>query len=569
MTAPLASFALGVSASIALSLLVKATVLLVCGLALVRVMWTARASRRFVVLAWTFILLAALPVAVLFGPTLPVVVRETRHVVQTQLPPAPVVTARADAAQDFTTAATGSNQPGPASGASVTVVVAIVWAVGACLSLIPIVMTVIRLRGLRLTAREWSGDGRPRVDGVHLLVHKQLSAPITFGARRPVILFPADGETWSEADIQRALAHELEHVRRGDWPVHVLARVVCAFYWFHPLVWHAWRQLTLEADRACDDAVVCCSDAREFAEQLVALAGRVVPNVAAPALSIAGGDLATRVNALLNPNQARGRLGIGAAVAISVVAVTLGATVATVQAVDVTTFQHDSETSVRAQAAPSEQRPVIRERRQGETPAIEAGNVQQTGKPAPRPVVAAPVIAPAAPRQSPAATSATPPDYVIGPRDVLTIAYWREKEMSADYLVRPDGKISLPLLGDVEAAGLTPHQLRDRLTQASIKYFVDPMVVVGVKAINSRTVFIVGGVVKPGVYDLLSPMDVLSLIAVAGGLREFADGRNIVIIRNEEGIQRVFRFNYREVLTGENLGQNIFLKPGDRVMVAE
>jgi polysaccharide export outer membrane protein len=82
-------------------------------------------------------------------------------------------------------------------------------------------------------------------------------------------------------------------------------------------------------------------------------------------------------------------------------------------------------------------------------------------------------------------------------------------------------------------------------------------------------VFIVGGVVKPGVYDLLSPMDVLSLIAVAGGLREFADGRNLVIIRNEEGIQRVFRFNYREVLTGENLGQNIFLKPGDRVMVAE
>jgi polysaccharide export outer membrane protein len=111
--------------------------------------------------------------------------------------------------------------------------------------------------------------------------------------------------------------------------------------------------------------------------------------------------------------------------------------------------------------------------------------------------------------------------------------------------------------------------LRGRLLRAFERFLQDPAVVVAVKAINSRRVFIAGGVQKPGAYDLPASMTVLQLISVAGGLREFAVGRNIAIIRDEGGSQQVFKFNYREVQSGENLGQNISLKSGDTVVVPE
>ena len=164
---------------------------------------------------------------------------------------------------------------------------------------------------------------------------------------------------------------------------------------------------------------------------------------------------------------------------------------------------------------------------------------------------------------------ALPTDYVIGPGDVLTVTYWRDKDMTNDYIVRPDGKITLPLINDVEAVGLTPEQLSERLKQVSAKYLVDPAITVGVKTINSRKVSIAGGVAKPGQYDLLSPMTVVQLISLAGSLREFVDGKKILIIRTEGGKQTSFKFNYKEVLEGKNLGQNIQLKPGDTVLVPE
>ena len=162
---------------------------------------------------------------------------------------------------------------------------------------------------------------------------------------------------------------------------------------------------------------------------------------------------------------------------------------------------------------------------------------------------------------------ATTPDYVIGPDDVLTIVFWREKDMSADLTVRPDGKISLPLLNDVHAAGLTPDQLRARLTEAASKYIEEPTVTVVVKAINSRKVFIMGQVGKPGPYPLTGPINVLQLLALAGGLLEFADAERIVIMRTENGKPISYPFNYKDVVTRRNLQQNIELKPGDTVVV--
>jgi polysaccharide biosynthesis/export protein len=162
----------------------------------------------------------------------------------------------------------------------------------------------------------------------------------------------------------------------------------------------------------------------------------------------------------------------------------------------------------------------------------------------------------------------TPPaGYVIGPDDQLGILYWREKDMSADVVVRPDGLISLPLLNDIQAAGLTPEQLRLAITQGASKFVEEPTVSVVVKAINSRKVFITGQVGKPGFYPIAGPTTVLQLIATAGGVAEYADKGKISIVRRENGKDTSFRFNYEEVMKGKKLTQNIELQPGDTVVV--
>ncbi len=160
-----------------------------------------------------------------------------------------------------------------------------------------------------------------------------------------------------------------------------------------------------------------------------------------------------------------------------------------------------------------------------------------------------------------------PSGYVIGADDVLSIVFWRDKDMSVDVVVRPDGRISLPLLNDVQAAGLTPDQLRANLEKAASKYIGDPNSTVVVKEIHSRKVFITGNVAKAGTYPLTGEMNVLQLIALAGGLAEYADAKNIVVMRNEGGQPQSFKFNYKDVIKQKNVQQNILLKPGDTVVV--
>lgn len=180
--------------------------------------------------------------------------------------------------------------------------------------------------------------------------------------------------------------------------------------------------------------------------------------------------------------------------------------------------------------------------------------------------------APARPVAPPApATTAelTPPaDYVIGPDDVLSIVFWKDQDMTADVIVRPDGKITLPLLNDVHASGLTPEQLKVKVTEAASKFIEAPNVMVRVSKINSRNVTVVGEVAKQGPIMISGATNVLQLIGLAGGLLEFADGKNILIIRTEaNGQQQTFKFNYNDVKKGKNLRQNIQLRPGDTVVV--
>lgn len=179
----------------------------------------------------------------------------------------------------------------------------------------------------------------------------------------------------------------------------------------------------------------------------------------------------------------------------------------------------------------------------------------------------------AGPAQSPgdgapgAAPAKLPPGYTIGADDRLAISFWRDKDLSAEVVVRPDGRISLPLLNDVQAAGLTPDQLRERLIEAAGQFVDDPNATVIVKEIHSRRAFITGNVEKPGMYVLNGPMTVMQLIASAGGLREFVGGRNIVILRREADRDIRFGFDYQAVVKGRGLQQNIELRPGDTVIV--
>ena len=165
------------------------------------------------------------------------------------------------------------------------------------------------------------------------------------------------------------------------------------------------------------------------------------------------------------------------------------------------------------------------------------------------------------------APGANDPSYVVGPDDVLSVVFWELPAHSAEVVVRPDGKITLPLLNDITAAGLTPDQLRTSIATAAAKYIREPTVSVIVKQINSRKVFVSGQVARPGPYSITAPTTVLQLLALAGGPTEFAKKKKIAVMRIENGQTLRLKFNYNEVLDGKHLEQNILLKPGDTVVV--
>jgi hypothetical protein len=183
-----------------------------------------------------------------------------------------------------------------------------------------------KIRRIRRDGLPWLNMPIQRDPGVEVLISDQISSPLTCGLRKAAVILPKDARDWDELDLRRAMVHELEHVRRGDWLTQVIARVVCACYWFHPLVWVGWRRLRLEAERACDDAVVRTSEATDYAEQLVSLAERMSTAPAASGMANRS-DLSKRVTAVLDPQQRRGRatrwmaacaLGVAAVIAVAI-----------------------------------------------------------------------------------------------------------------------------------------------------------------------------------------------------------------------------------------------------------
>jgi polysaccharide biosynthesis/export protein len=161
----------------------------------------------------------------------------------------------------------------------------------------------------------------------------------------------------------------------------------------------------------------------------------------------------------------------------------------------------------------------------------------------------------------------TDPNYIIGPQDILDINVWKEPTVTRTVPVRPDGKISLPLLDDIQAAGLTPMQLSDSLAQKLKKFIADPQVTVIVSQINSQRVYVIGSVGRPGAYPLVPGMTILQALSSAGGFTAFANEKKIFLLRTVNGRQTKQYFNYKDVINGKNPGQNLIIEAGDTIVV--
>ncbi len=159
------------------------------------------------------------------------------------------------------------------------------------------------------------------------------------------------------------------------------------------------------------------------------------------------------------------------------------------------------------------------------------------------------------------------PAYKIGPQDLLKVDVWKEDQLTRTVPVRPDGKITLPLLNDIQAAGLTPMELAGVISDQLKKYINNPQVTVSVTEINSRRVYVTGEVTKVGAYGLLPHMTVLQALSGSGGFTQFARVKNIYVLRTEGGKQVKMPFNYKEAIRGKNPEQNIELLPGDVIVV--
>jgi beta-lactamase regulating signal transducer with metallopeptidase domain len=329
MTSGLAGAAVALSSIPMVWILVKVTMALALGLVATRIAYRARASVRHVILASTLAVAALLPLAAFRLPDVVVAVPIENPLMSAS----PASTTRS--VQPITAPPPATVGSGQTMRFSIVTIVGAAWALGAIMFAASFSIALWRLRDIKrhalpaLAARTQirdlegsSGIRRP----VDVVLHEDVTAPFTYGVVRPAIVLPPAASDWPDEALRRALIHELEHVRRGDWWTQLAARAICVAYWFHPLGWMAYRQLCLEAERACDDAVLAGEEHTMYAEQLVNLARRLAARTSQPAIAMANrSDLAKRVSAVLDANQVRGRAGLlrGALVVLTAVAIAI------------------------------------------------------------------------------------------------------------------------------------------------------------------------------------------------------------------------------------------------------
>ncbi len=324
--------AIAISSSTLLSILLKTTVAAAIGLVAAASLRHGRAALRHAVLACTLAVMLVLPATAYVMPSFALAVPAAAPPVVTSAPPASAV----DRATP--TAAPSVRPTDIRRNNSWASVATAAWAIGALIFAVPLLRGIVEMRRLRRTAVPWL-EGRALIEAlargagirqpITVAMHEDISAPVTCGVRSPFVLLPVDAPAWDAPELRRAVVHELEHVRRRDWWIHLLSKAACATYWFHPFASIVSRQLALEAERACDDAVIANEESTQYAEQLVTLARRLSSRDAQPALAMASrSDLARRVSSLLDNRQARGRAGAVHILLIAALAASLALVVA-------------------------------------------------------------------------------------------------------------------------------------------------------------------------------------------------------------------------------------------------
>lgn len=331
--------ALVIAGSPALTLIAKATVVSAAALVAARLARRRPASIRHLMAATSLVVLAALPLASAVVParqvTMPFLVEPAANIAAMTHPASvPGVSGRTAVVSQLADSSPAVEAIPRRTLPTLWTVLLIAWVSGAVIFIVPMMVGLARVQRVRRHGRPWR-DGQPLVASIasalgvrrpiQVLLDDAADGPITCGVVRPAIIFPPDVRQWPMGDLRRAVVHEIEHVRRADWLTLCLARSVCAVYWFHPLVWVLWRQLRVDAERACDDAVLRTADAETYADQLVTLAERLVSNRAQSALAMANRhDLSARISAVLDYRQQRGRAGslrIAGAIAVAALAI--------------------------------------------------------------------------------------------------------------------------------------------------------------------------------------------------------------------------------------------------------
>jgi beta-lactamase regulating signal transducer with metallopeptidase domain len=305
--ASMSDVALLLSQTVELSLLVKATIILLAGLTITQLTRTARASVRHLVIAASFAALIVLPLLLAAAPAM------TIDVPVTPSPGATPAIAFGTATVQPSIVVDTAPASMPWRTVSIGDALRALWLAGAIAFLVPVAAVLWKLSMIRRTALPTTWR---REEIAELARERGVSKPV------------------DDAELRRALMHELEHIQRGDWLMQILARAVAACYWFHPMVWMAWRRLCLEAERSCDDAVVLSEERTDYAEQLVTLAQRMSATPVQPLLGMANrSDLSTRVTAVLDDRLRRGRAGFALAAGTIAAAAVIVVTVAPVRAV--------------------------------------------------------------------------------------------------------------------------------------------------------------------------------------------------------------------------------------------
>jgi TonB family protein len=433
---------LAVSNSAAGSIVVKATVVAALGLTGARLARGSRAAVRHALLAVTFGALAALPLISLALPPIRIALRMAAQAAP--IPDGPTGTVAAIAPAE---ARTAEPTQSPSLRLTPEALLLGAWMVGAALFLLPLVVGLWQVRRLRRTGLPWRhgqtiAEGLAADAGVHrrveVLLHEALAGPMTCGAFDPAIVLPVDARNWKEEDLNRAFVHEIEHVRRGDWLSYCFVRAVCAAYWFHPLAWMARRQLVLEAERACDDAVLARSEATAYADQLVGAAERLLASARSPLLAMASrADLSKRVGAMLDGRQRRGRAG---AAAVALACAAAAALVLTMAPLTVVAAPEAAVTNMTASAPILEPAPV---------PVAAAPHVPVTKAPGGTHMVKpAPILMAAAPQATAAPQAAGGPMARYSAETMLVIANVAASDQNgnaiegfkaSDFVVTEDG----------------------------------------------------------------------------------------------------------------------------------